>query len=42
MTMFCYENGKSMMMVTCYKNGDDDHKSDNNKDKVCLLLKRWV
>ena len=38
MTMLCYENSKSMMTVAYYKSGDD--KSDNNKDKVCLLLKR--
>ena len=41
MTMPPYDNGKSIMTTTCYKNGDDDDKSDNNKDKVYLLLKRW-
>ena len=38
--MPCYESGKSMMMVVCYKSGNDN-KSDNNEDKVYLLLKRW-
>ena len=30
-----------MIMATYYKSGKDDNKSDNNKDKVCLLLRRW-
>ena len=29
-----------MMMVAFYKSGDDN-KSDNNKDKVFLLLRKW-
>ena len=37
--MPCYENGKLMIMAACYKSGND--KSDKNKDKVYLLLKRW-
>ena len=37
--MPCYESSKSVMTVTCYKSGND--KSDNNENKVCLLLKRW-
>ena len=36
-----YKCGKSMMMVVCYKGGIDD-KSNNNKDKICLLLKNEV
>ena len=31
--MSCYENGKLMMMTACYKNGNDNDKSDNN-DKL--------
>ena len=38
--MPCYESGELMMTAPYYKSGNDD-KSDNNKDKVCLLLKRW-
>ena len=37
--MPCYESGKSMITMACYKSGNDD-KSDNNEDKVCLLLRR--
>ena len=40
MTMFCYKNDKSIMTAVCYKSGDDNDKSDNNEDKICLLLKR--
>ena len=29
-----------MMSVACYKNGNNDDKSDNNEDKVYLLLRR--
>ena len=29
------------MTTTCYEIGNDDDKSDNNEDKVCLLLIRW-
>ena len=28
------------MIIPYYKSGKDDDKSDNNKDKVCLLLKK--
>ena len=28
-----------MIMVACYKSGNDE--SDNNEDKVYLLLRRW-
>ena len=34
-----YKNGDSMMMAARHKSGNDD-KFDNNKDKVCLLLRR--
>ena len=46
MRMSCCKNGKSMMMVACYKRGngndksDNNNKSDNNENKVCLLLRR--
>ena len=41
MTMPHYKSGKLMMIATYYKSGNDDNdKSDNNKDKVCLFLKR--
>ena len=40
MTMSCYESGESIITADFYKNGNDDDKSDNNKDKVCLFLKR--
>ena len=30
-----------MMTASCYVSGNDDDKSNNNKDKVCLFLKRW-
>ena len=36
--MPCYKNRKSMITAACYKSDNDD-KSDNNKDEVCLLLK---
>ena len=35
-----------MMTAACYKSGNDDNesdnndKSDNNKNKICLLLRR--
>ena len=41
-----FESGKLMMTATCYKSGNDDDKSDNNdesennRDKICLLLRR--
>ena len=28
-----------MMMAVCYKSFND--KSNNNKDNICLLLRRW-
>ena len=37
--MLCYKSGKLMMTVACYKNDNDD-KLDNNKDKICSLLRR--
>ena len=37
----CYKNGKSMITVACYKS-DDDNKFNNNENKICLLLRRWV
>ena len=40
MTIFCYKNGKSMITVARYKNGNDNNKSDNNEDKNYLLLKK--
>ena len=39
--MPCYKSGKSIMLPTSYKSGNDDNKSDNNEDKIGLLLKRW-
>ena len=36
-----YESGKSMMTMVCYKISNNDDKSDNNKEKVCLFLKKW-
>ena len=36
-----YESDKSMITIACYKSGNDNDKSDNNEDKICLLLKRW-
>ena len=39
--MPCYKKGKLIIMTACYKSGNDDNKSDNNEDKICLLLKRW-
>ena len=47
MTLPYYESGKSIIMATCYKNGNNNNKSDNNDkfdnngDKVCLLLRKW-
>ena len=38
--MFCYKSGKLMMTADCYKSGNNDNKFDNNKDKICLLLRR--
>ena len=29
------------MMAASYKSGDDNDNCDNNKDKICFLLKRW-
>ena len=29
------------MKTTSYDSGNDDDKSDNNEDKVCLFLKKW-
>ena len=34
-----YQSGKSIITAACYKNGNND-ESDNNKDKICSLLKR--
>ena len=39
MTIHHYKSVKSIMMAVCYKIGNDN-ESDNNKDKICLLLKR--
>ena len=39
MTTFCYKSGKSIIITAYHKSGNDD-KSDNNKDKICLLLRR--
>ena len=36
-----YKSGESMMTAARYESGNDKNKSDNNKDKVCSLLKRW-
>ena len=30
-----------MMTVACYENGNDNDESDNNENKVYLLLRRW-
>ena len=38
MTILCYTKGK-LMMTTAYYKSDNDDKSDNNKDKIYLLLK---
>ena len=38
--MACYESGKSMITAACYNSGNNNDKFDNNKDKVCLLLRR--
>ena len=40
MTMLCYKTGKLLMTAVCYKSVNDDDKSGNNEDKVCLLLRR--
>ena len=39
MTMPCYKDGKSIMTLACYKSDNNDEYDNNNKDKVCLLLK---
>ena len=38
--MFWYKSDKSMITAVCYKSGNNDDKSDNNKDKICLYLRR--
>ena len=38
--MLHYKNGELIMTLAYYKSGNNDNKSDNNEDKVCLLLKR--
>ena len=38
--MLCYNSGKSMITAIHYKSDNDNEKSDNNEDKVCLLLRR--
>ena len=38
--MFCYKSGESIMMAACYKSDNNDNESDNNENKVCLLLRR--
>ena len=38
--MFCYESDKSIKTAACYKSENNDDKSDNNENKVYLLLKR--
>ena len=35
-----YKSGKSMMTAACYNNGNDNDKSDNNEDEVCLLVRK--
>ena len=40
MTIRYYDSGELIMTAACYKGGDENDKSDNDKDKVCLLLKR--
>ena len=40
MTMPCYKSGKSIMTAVCYESGNNNDESNNNKDKICLLLKR--
>ena len=40
MTMPCYKSGKSIMTAVCYKSGNDDDKSNDNEDKVDLVLKK--
>ena len=42
MTTPRYKSGKSIIMAVCYQSGNNDDKSDNNKDKIYLLLKRWI
>ena len=37
--MLYYKSGESMMTAACYESGND--KSDNNENKVYLLLRRW-
>ena len=41
MTIPCYKSGKLMMTAACYEIGNNDDKSNNNKDKICLLWRRW-
>ena len=40
--MLCYKSGKLMIMAACYKSGNNDNKSNNNENKICFFLKRWV
>ena len=40
MTMPYYKSDKSIMTAACNKSGVDNDKSDNNEDKICLLLKK--
>ena len=37
--MPCYENSKSIIKAAHYKSGDND-KSNNNKNKICLLPRK--
>ena len=39
--MPCYKSSESIMTAACYKSGNNNDESDNNKVKVCPLLKRW-
>ena len=39
MTMPCYKSGELIMMAACYEDRNND-ESDNNKDKICLLLRK--
>ena len=38
--MLYYKSGESMMTPTCYESDNNNDKSDNNEDKVYLLLRR--
>ena len=29
------------MTAACYESGNNNDESDNNKDKVCLLSRKW-